>query len=286
MSYDLFFRSSALPSAQAIREYFSGRPHYDVRETQAWYENPTTGVYFSFDFGGDAPSLSFNLNYNRPAFFGLEAEPEVTALVAHFDLGVEDPQMDGMGEGPYSPEGFLRGWNAGNRFGVSATRARGSSAPALPEATNTGVWRWNGMREAYLDALGSLELLPTFVPTIMLLAPEDDPTAVHTAVVWSNAMAFMLPRVDRILVKGSDESLCALSYEAVAPLVQSLPLRPADYTFKTGGRHWQAGLAHRVIEEDLRSGALFDLLTQGGEALPKLTRIAPDQVIDRELLEG
>jgi len=41
--------------------------------------------------------IAFNLNYYRPSFFVLEAEPEVTALVRQFGLVVMDPQMQGMG---------------------------------------------------------------------------------------------------------------------------------------------------------------------------------------------
>lgn len=290
MSYDLYFRSDAPPSPQEVRDYFSGRAHYEVRPTQAWYENPTTGVYFSFGFDegeGGGLALSFNLNYNRPSFFGLAAEPEVATFIAHFNLGIDDPQSDGMGDGPYSREGFLRGWDAGNRFGVSVMKERGSAdVPTLPASTNTGIWRWNAMREAYLDFLGSLEMLPTFVPTIMLLAAEDDPRTVFTTVVWGEAMAFMLPKVDRIVLPQEDKSMLWLPYAKVADYLEALPLRPAEYTFDLDGRTWQTGMAHRVIEDNLTSGALHDLLTRGGEPIPTLGRVAPDRVLDRELLEG
>src|SRR5689334_4236837 len=96
MSYDLYFRhrsgTDALTPSQ-FAAYFHGRPYYTVSETQAWYEHPATGVYFSFSYDvieGDADeslpgaedrtSVSFNLNYYRPHTFGLEAEPEVRRL--------------------------------------------------------------------------------------------------------------------------------------------------------------------------------------------------------------
>jgi hypothetical protein len=91
-------------------------------------------VYFSFDYtdakdvdpeeieeqpnDGLVPTgLSFNINYIRPHFFGLEAEPELAALIEHFSFLIDDPQRQGMGRGKYSREGFLRGWNAGNLLG-------------------------------------------------------------------------------------------------------------------------------------------------------------------------
>lgn len=288
MSYDLFFHAEPLPSVDQVRDYFSERPKYEVQEAQAWYENQTTGVYFSFNYnvGDDGLSLAFNMNYNRPSFFGLEAEPEVASFIAAFNLRIDDPQADGMDKGPYSAEGFLRGWNAGNRFGVSVMKTHGGAAATLPQASNTGIWCWNRMRESYLDFLGSIEMLPTFVPTIMLLTAEDDPTTVIRAAVWGDAMAFMLPEVDRIIVPREDRSMQWLPYAAVAPLVETSALRPENYTFGLDGRTHHTGLAHRVIEDNLTGGPLFELLTGGGEPIPKLTRIAPGQVIDAELLEG
>src|ERR1700748_2239128 len=120
MSYDLFFQvrdQASAPDAKAVAAYFESRKNYQVSEQQAIYQNDTTGVYFVFDVGeaegvempNPAP-VSLNLNYFRPHIFGLEAEPEVRALVEHFNFLVSDPQVGGMGEGEYSAEGFLSGW--------------------------------------------------------------------------------------------------------------------------------------------------------------------------------
>src|SRR6266481_6601745 len=105
MSYDLYFRSRTpgrMISQEQFTNYFRGRRHYEIKETQAWYSNDNTGIYFSMDFGepgetseeGRDSSLlraSFNMNYFRPHVFGLEAEPEVAAFVDHFDSTVFDP---------------------------------------------------------------------------------------------------------------------------------------------------------------------------------------------------
>src|SRR4030095_11660757 len=86
--------------------------------------------------------------------FGREAEPVVTDFVRNFDLLVDDPQSEGMGQGEYSPEGFLRGWNAGNAAGYRALfemQARedpaGIEYDALPAADREAVWRWNYGKE-------------------------------------------------------------------------------------------------------------------------------------------
>ncbi len=95
----------------------------------------------------------------------------------------------------------------------------------------------------------------------------------------------MLPPVDGVVLPQADKSTRWIPYAELAPHLQSLPQRPAEYSFDLDGHTWQAGLAHRVIE-DLTDGPLFVLLTHGGQPLPELTRTAPGQIIDAELLGG
>ena len=137
MSYDLFLFPDAF-DADAIRAHFAARPNYRVEPHQAWYANAETGVYFGFDIlespqaeeGDEAmaqPHIAFNVNYFRPRTFALEAELEVAAFLARFPSRIDDPQR--MGDGPYSREGFLEGWDYGNRCCVQRDGAAGHSAP-------------------------------------------------------------------------------------------------------------------------------------------------------------
>lgn len=127
MSYDLFFIEPEITQEQ-FETYFSGRYHYKVENNQAWYENEDTGVYFCFDYSNEPEedpevpnaSVAFNLNFYRPHFFALEAEPEVQRFVSYFGFKIHDPQTHGMGDGPYSRDGFITGWNYGNEFGYRA----------------------------------------------------------------------------------------------------------------------------------------------------------------------
>ncbi|MDD5260259.1 MAG: hypothetical protein PHD76_00260 [Methylacidiphilales bacterium] len=127
MSYDLYFTSPKI-SREEFTSYFRSRSSYEVSDQQALYQNQDTGVYFSFDYTESEPvdegaiksSAAFNLNFYRPHFFALEAVDEVTAFVEHFKFLIHDPQNDGMENGPYSPEVFLKGWNHGNEFGYAA----------------------------------------------------------------------------------------------------------------------------------------------------------------------
>ena len=205
MSYDLFFRSrTATPPAEtALLAYFRERANYRCTDDQAWYENEKTGVYFSFDVGvpekgaraGDhSAPVAFNLNFFRPHVFGLEAEPEVTAFVRRFDLLVADPQTDGMGDGEYSPEGFLRGWNNGNAFGYRAMLQQqpGAVHYTMPSAIIETVWRWNHSVEERQRGIGD----GAFVPTVFFF---DVAGTLRTGAVWGDAIPILLPRVDVVL---------------------------------------------------------------------------------------
>lgn len=85
MSYDLHFTGRGITQDE-FQEYSQGRGHYLLSDTEAWYQNNDTGVCFGFSWaeGPDdhGNSLSFNLNLFRPHIFGLEAEPELSALTA------------------------------------------------------------------------------------------------------------------------------------------------------------------------------------------------------------
>ena len=64
------------------------------------------------------------MNFFRPSFFALEAEPELTLVVKEFDFTVLDPQTDGMGKGEYEPSRFLS-W----KF-LGASNQHGAERPA------------------------------------------------------------------------------------------------------------------------------------------------------------
>jgi len=208
VSYDLFFRSrrSTPLSRKDFEGYFNKRNHYKVENKQAWYFNEDTEVYFGFDFvdsnqesGADESSsyrpVVFNMNYFRPHAFGLEAEPEVAAFVAHFDLTVSDPQTSGMGDGDYTKDGFLRGWNAGNEFGYLAITTHDSSQQylALPASIIDVLWQWNYRRDERQNALGQT----VFVPRILFLEHEGK---VKTTVAWGDGIPILLPEVDVVIV--------------------------------------------------------------------------------------
>ncbi|MBW1879843.1 MAG: hypothetical protein JRJ84_15890, partial [Deltaproteobacteria bacterium] len=87
--------------------WFGARDYYQMSNDQVFYKNPDSGVYWTFDFSeedGERVPVALNLNYFRPDIFALEAVEDVAAFVDAFGLEVEDPQVEGMGEGPFTVE--------------------------------------------------------------------------------------------------------------------------------------------------------------------------------------
>lgn len=282
MSYDLFFRprpGARPPTLEAFRDYLAARPKYLVRESEAVYDNPDTGIYFSFFFDAepdpeaDTLPCAFNLNYFRPHTFALEAADELEALIAHFDLLVSDPQFEGLGEGEYTRAGFLAGWNQGNQF---AARHLFKHAPAQPLYTLPAHdierhWRWNYRREALQSHYGET----IFVPRVFFIAEEGVPTSLA---VWGDAIPVALPRVDQVMILYPDFNAAADE----RPPATLLPWDVLAFSL-TPFKHYTEPAEHWLVEQETLIRALMEQTRQ----LPRLNRqlqgIAPDQILDQEL---
>jgi hypothetical protein len=199
MSYDLYLSSPTL-TREAFAKYFSGRKRYN---DAAFYANEDTGVYFSFEFfqpdqseDPETPELlrsahvAFNMNFFRPHAFALEAEPEVTALIAAFDCAIFDPQMEGAGDGAYSRESFFKGWNTGNAFGYRAIAGERGAGDALvaDDGLIERVWLWNYNRAGAQQAFGEA----AFLPRISWAKSKRDGGAV-TYGVWGEGVLMAFP---------------------------------------------------------------------------------------------
>src|SRR6267378_2211378 len=238
MSYDLYLKPrSGDFSQERFLSYFQTRSPYVVQGHQAWYQNEDTGVYFSFETHArrsegedDDPAtgypVSFNMNFFRPSFFALEAEPELSHVVNEFDFVVLDPQTDGMGEGGYDPSRFLSGWRRGNEFGYSAMLGdpkNHTDIASLPAGKLERIWRWNHARSKLQQELGE----SVFVPRIMFF--KDD--VVISAVVWSDGIPTAFPsEVDTVVVYLKElaprtlfrrkETIASASWNSIRALVE------------------------------------------------------------------
>ena len=285
MSYDLFFTPTKRKLDQkSFERYFNERRWVTVKPkqsggAQAWYENEDTGVYFSFDTSDDGVSL--NVNYFRPSIFGLEAADEVTAFVDELKPSISDPQSEGMGDGPYSRDGFLRGWNAGNRFGhqsILAHHGEGQTFHVMPGARLQALWRWNYQRERTTDYIGTLEMLPCFVPKIMLAVTGGK---LRTIVIWDATIPILLPDVDSILVPRASGP-ARVDRLALDRALSTWRIRPADDELEDGMR---LGLrAREVVFEDGEVPADITRAIEQHAVQWEGEGVSWDQVHDEELM--
>ena len=226
MSYDLYFTKPEI-TLQQFEDYFRRRDNYKVENAQAWYENEDTGVYFCFEFSDedskdlDFGKISFNLNFFRPHFFALEAEIEVKEFIDKFGFSINDPQNEGMAEGPFTKEGFIRGWNYGNEFGYRSILNSDDPPEVIhhrPTNELYSIWQWNHQKSIIQDRLGE----NIFVPRIMFVVLENILTSV---VVWPDAISTLIPQVDALIIPRSElapkrffkkkDDICILQFDKV-----------------------------------------------------------------------
>lgn len=291
MSYDLDFlvQADRAPlAADALREYFGLRRWYEDQGSQFWYANEDTGVYFSFDVAAAEESelddglvpagLSFNINYFRPHVFGLEAAQELEAVAARFSLLVDDPQIGGIGRGAFTSEGFLAGWNAGNRSGHRTLLASGheghapSAHHSLPAAALERIWRWNYGRGGLQEVVGS-----AFVPRISFL---EQGGRIQTFVVWGDAMSVALPDVDLLFLVRS--RLAPRRWFRKKDDFCLVPVSEAATLLGQGRRY---GLPSPYTLFDRVDPQAVDFFRSRTPLTEPLAGLPHDQVLTRELLE-
>ena len=298
MSYDLYLYPERYNQVE-IADWFSQRRNYELRGDGVYYFNPETGVYFSFYFETapavdemgcecsevKAPHIAFNINFYRPHIFGLEAEPEIAAFVKAFNCRIEDPQMDGVGDGPYSRDGFLSGWNKGNRFGYEAIASHGGDGRTV-YANGDKIeksWTWNYNRQTHQAAM-SLQAEDVFVPSVLWgRRPGSD--APLSFVTWTLNVPTIIPSfVDALLLirpkKGILRSLFGGEKKADMALVDLTDLLKTRVLTQSAGipdEGWRASgsaSAFKVV------GAFAFFSSTPSDIFDPLTM---DKVLDAEL---
>ncbi|HEX3972891.1 MAG TPA: hypothetical protein VHX19_16305 [Stellaceae bacterium] len=119
----------------------------------------------------------------------------MSGIVAALQPRIDDPQMEGMDEGPYSGDGFLRGWNFGNRFAIQqvVSKEADGKIATMPEAELHAAWDWNfrcAERRAYFK-------LRHYVPPILFCRIDG---RAQRVIVWGESKPIMLPRVEYVVV--------------------------------------------------------------------------------------
>jgi hypothetical protein len=285
MSYDLYFTKPYISFKQYL-SYFKGRKNYTIKETQAFYMNEDTGVYFWFDYSDDEPDdpeapegrVSFELNYYRPHVFVLEAEPEVRAFVEHFHFEVFDPQIGGM-EGPaYDSGGLIRGWNQGNEVSYHAfleDKEDLDSIHARSWEEMEDIWCWNIKREELQHELGK----NIFVPKIMFFQVDS---ILLSVIAWTDAIPTLIPRVDAIYIYrdalaprrflSRKKDFCIVPFKDALPILT--PYENSDHGIKTYS--WPGPNSPEKIVEYVKK---LEAFTGPAE------RIDLHEILDRELVD-
>jgi hypothetical protein len=276
MSYDLELYFEPAIRRSRILEYFAARKHFKVENDKVVYGHEDTGVYFFMRLRSGrnillqitVAAVEFEINYGRPSYFGIEAEKEMAAFVAAFQPRLHDPQMRGMGDGPYSRDGFLNGWNFGNVFAVYSALARDPdwTFTSLPADELRADWKWN-----YHSDERHWRRPSSFVPIIMYFRIEG---RLSRVAVWPTGSPILLPRVDYVLIGrviSGEKRYGLASWSEVLNVIQRAsldtakdPLDIAYLTIPPPIANWVANIPLIDVEA--------------------LERVRPDQILDEELI--
>ncbi|AOC93510.1 hypothetical protein BB050_00354 [Flavobacterium anhuiense] len=206
MSYDLyFFTSKENPiTFEEIENYLSF--NLVPEENNQWFfHNPDSEVYFTFlktendeentesfqnlkDVG-----ISFNLNFLRPSFFGIEAFKFVEKLINDLDLYVFNPQSEN--EKPYKPtqKELFDNWNSTN-LNASSIHFSDQNTYLEIEKSNQ-IWSYNVERNSIQQKLGN----GYFVPKMFFFKTKQN-NEVVTVSSWTEHIPNIIPPADYFLL--------------------------------------------------------------------------------------
>lgn len=218
MSYDVFFKLQKKELVPDCMTYFSSRPNYKVSDTQAWYENEATGVYFSFMVGKDY-DIEFNINYFRPHYFALEAKEELLAFCMNFPSTIIDPQRESRSK-KFDGEMFLKSWQENNQLASQVLKSKSTleEYKLVPTELLTQFWEWN----YNIDKLhsGTLSHRDVFIPKLMLYEEEKH---IQLLSLWPEGLPVVLPRnVDIIIARKQwlRKKLSIIKYQIASRLLE------------------------------------------------------------------
>lgn len=278
MSYDLHFNSTKSFTQADFESHFASRPNYSVEQNQAWYENPDTGVYFSFDFEfksetGDHHPVTFFLDYMRPTYFAQEAQPEITAFIKAFNLTVKDPQDGGMTTGKFDTQNFFQIYKEGNQHACQEAGKTPKGISVLPTLTLQEAWLWNYARLQRQNSLPN----HLYVPKIIFVGYKGQTT---TAITWPDAIPTLIPKVDLLIIPRAKlaprkflikvKNTATITHDAFNYMIEKHTTKPL---------HNAALLDYQEPPQNLQQ-AITDLPRDSGSLEILLSN---DQVLDAEL---
>lgn len=210
MSFDLLFCSpkDVRVDFDAISRWSDSIGHFTKNPNQLWYENTDTGVYFAFDFyldpaaepltedipAGYFPAgLSFNINYNRPSFFGHEAMSIVERLASDFNLSILDLQDTPQLHVAADRQRLLQSWLTNNASAIRAMVEQGMDPPLHLELQKS-MYRWR-----YLAKKSALQTDDIFAPGVAVVRHADS-RELALAFVCTEGVPTLVPKTDWVFL--------------------------------------------------------------------------------------
>jgi len=207
MSYDLyFFKNIETKITNDEVEYYLSFNLVPEENNQWFFHNPDTEVYFTFlktENEDDDQSqnfenfedlgISFNLNFLRPSFFGIEAFDFVEKLVNDLDLYVYNPQSEN--DKPYKPTKteLFENWNKTN-LNASSVNFHEQNSYLEIEKSNT-IWNYNFNRNLIQQKLGNAY----FVPKMFFFKTKEN-NEIITVSSWTEHIPNVIPSADYFLL--------------------------------------------------------------------------------------
>jgi hypothetical protein len=285
VDYELHLGGSV--SLAAVGGWCSMRPGYRLEGGGVSYSNQDTGVSFRLsESGRPAFPIALRLATVRPEPFALEAEIELSELVAAFGLLVEPSPA--MPDGRYSPARFVAGWRAASDARVAVLSSQGKLRVArAPGSAIHHAWSWNLVREVFMEILCELDRVAGFAPTVLLVSLPSEPDRIRTAAVWSDAQAIALPEVELLLTMGTaappGAPLGLVPVDRIGLLLgQRFEMRSGARTMPFRGRDLPLGMRHLVLDHPEPPPELIRALIEAALPFEPPTRFALDQVLEVE----
>lgn len=218
MSYDLYFfeREKEKLKKKEVVDYFQRMPNFNVNhvengDIQIYYNNEDTGVYFVVDYidsvnredgqtvqeGFFDAGLTFNINFNRPTFFALEAMQCVVKISKDLSLFILNPQMNGEEmEVPqkYTFQELIESWTKSNTWAVGIYKEKGELL-YLPYEESMKIWTYQKEKSLCQERLGD----DYFVPSIFV-ARDKGSNKLLKIITWNQAIPQVVPECDYILI--------------------------------------------------------------------------------------
>ncbi|QLC65578.1 hypothetical protein LPB248_04495 [Flavobacterium sp. LPB0248] len=210
MSYDLyFFKTKGSPITDNEIENFLSSELVPKENNQWFFHNSDTEVYFTFEKtekenNNDSENfenfedfkdvnISFNLNFLRPSFFGIEAFEFIDKLVNDLDLYVFNPQSEN--DKPYKPnqQELFNNWNNTNLHASSSHFSEQNSYLDIEKSNQ--IWNYNANRNLIQQKLGNAY----FVPKMFFFKTKEN-NDVITVSSWTEHIPNVIPNADYFLL--------------------------------------------------------------------------------------